>query len=78
MFMLLAMPAVRGMHEEVSYDSDSFPILLDNRASRCLTNSIKDFVTTPTPSRAQIKGIGGGPVPATFKGTVKWSFEDDY
>jgi hypothetical protein len=59
------------------YDTDFFPILLDNHASKCLTNNLQDFLGTPTPTRARIKGIGGARVQATYKGTVRWSFADD-
>jgi hypothetical protein len=59
------------------YDTDSFPIMLDNRASKCLTNVLADFIDTPKPTNVWIKGISGTRVPATYIGTVKWTFEDD-
>jgi hypothetical protein len=59
------------------YETDSFPIMLDNRASKCLTNVLADFIHTPNPTNVRIKGISGTRVPATYIGTVKWTFEDD-
>jgi hypothetical protein len=66
-----------GINSGYIYDPDSFPIMLDNRASRCLTNALTDFVTTPKPTNVRIRGIGDAKVAATFVGTVKWGFEDD-
>jgi hypothetical protein len=60
-----------------TYDPDSFPILLDNRASRCLTNVMGDFIGIPKTANVRIKGIGDTKVAATYVGTVKWGFEDD-
>jgi hypothetical protein len=59
------------------YDSDSFPIMLDNRASKCLTNVMTDFISPPKSTSVRIKGIGGARVSATYVGTVRWCFEDD-
>jgi hypothetical protein len=73
----LAMPALRHTCDDHHYDSDSFPIMLDNRASKCLTNCLEDFIKPPKKARVQIKGIGGAKVEATWKGTVKWAFEDN-
>jgi hypothetical protein len=58
------------------YDSDSFLIAIDNCSSRCITNSMADFVEAPIPVRVKVNGIGGSVV-ATHKGTVRWSIEDD-
>jgi hypothetical protein len=80
--IFLALPAattkpIRADKSSHPFDSDSYPLLLDNRASKCLTNVFADFVDTPRKTTAQIKGIGDTKVPATYKGTVRWSFEDD-
>jgi hypothetical protein len=66
-----------GINTGYTYDPNSFPIMLDNRASRCLTNTLTDFVTTPKPTNVRIRGIGNAKVAATFVGMVKWGFEDD-
>jgi hypothetical protein len=76
---LIAMTAQHNRPHEAGryYDTDSFPIMLDNRASKCLTNSLEDFIGIPKPTNARIKGISGAKVPATYIGTAKWAFEDD-
>ena len=58
------------------YDSDSFLIAVDNCSSRCITNSLQDYVQPPEKVNVRVKGIGGS-VTATYKGTVKWSAEDE-
>jgi hypothetical protein len=76
--MMVAMDSrIREATSDEYYDSDSFPIMLDNRASKCLTNVMSDFISQPKPTSVRIKGIGGARVSATFVGTVKWCFEDD-
>jgi hypothetical protein len=59
-----------------TYDSDSFLIAIDNCSSRCITNSLQDFIGQPTKVQVKVSGIGGA-VMATYKGTVKWAIEDD-
>jgi hypothetical protein len=76
--MMVAMDSrIREATSDEYYDSDSFPIMLDNRASKCLTNVMSDFISQPKPTSVRIKGIGGARVSATFVGTVRWCFEDD-
>ena len=58
-----------------SFDSDSFTILVDNGASRCMTNNAKHFVGTPTVVSKKVTGLGAGNV--TLEGTVRWTWEDD-
>ncbi len=58
------------------YDTDSFMIAVDNCCSRCITNSLDDFVDTPKKTKVKVRGIGGD-VSATMIGTVKWNIEDD-
>jgi hypothetical protein len=52
-------------------------LVSDNRASRCLTNVMGDFIGVSKTANVRIKGIGDTKVAATFVGTVKWGFEDD-
>jgi hypothetical protein len=77
---LIALPAQHNQSHEAGtyYDTDSFPIMLDNRASKCLTNALEDFIGRPKWTNARIKGISGTKVPATYISMVKWTFEDDY
>ncbi|CAB9523869.1 hypothetical protein SEMRO_1466_G275010.1 [Seminavis robusta] len=58
------------------YDSDSFVIAVDNCSSRCITNSMMDFVGTPERINVRVKGIGGDGA-ATYRGTVRWIIQDD-
>jgi hypothetical protein len=60
----------------VPFDSDSFPIMIDNCCSKCITNCFADFIGTPSKVKAQINGIGG-PILITHKRTVHLKFEDD-
>ena len=59
-----------------TYDTDSYPIRIDNHSSYCVSPSKKDFVGKLTPISANIRGIGGN-VKIRYKGTVKWKWEDD-
>ena len=46
-----------------TFDSDSFAILLvDNAASRCMTNNIKHFVGNARPFSKKVTGLGAGTV----------------
>ncbi|KAI2494580.1 hypothetical protein MHU86_19950 [Fragilaria crotonensis] len=53
-----------------SFDSDSFTILVDNGASRCMTNDAKHFIGTPIAVSKKVTGLGAGDV--TLEGTVQW------
>lgn len=57
------------------FDSDSFPIAVDNCASFTMTNDEKDFVDTPSTVHKSILGIGR--TKALKKGIVRWNVEDD-
>ena len=59
-----------------NYDTDSYPIRIDNHSSYCVSNTRSDFVGPLQPIKASVKGIGGA-VSVRSKGTVKWSWEDD-
>ena len=49
---------------------------MDNCASRCITNSMEDYMEPPSKVKVTVKGIGGS-ASATYVGTVKWTIEDD-
>ena len=59
-----------------AFDTDSYPIRIDNHSSYCVTNNKHDFIGNLQPFHASIKGIGGS-VSVKQKGTVAWSWEDD-
>ena len=65
-----------SIHSDHSYDTNSFLIGIDNHASYSMTNSKKDFISTPTKVNVRIKGIKGHSTSA-HRGTVKWTIQDD-
>jgi GAG-pre-integrase domain len=58
-------------------DSDSFLIAIDNCCSRCITNSLDDFVSPPANSTTSVLGLGAS-VAMLNVGMVKWSILDDH
>ena len=58
------------------YDSDSYIIAIDNCSSRSITNNMKDYIHPPQKVTTGVIGIGG-PSAFTYKGTVKWTIEDN-
>ena len=58
------------------FDYESYPIGIDNHASRCISNCIDDFASTIKPSKRQLIGISGS-LDIKGTGTVKWVIEDD-
>lgn len=59
-----------------SYDTDSFNIGIDNHASYCITNSLKDFIDTPKRVKVCVRGIKGN-IKSLLQGTILWSVLDD-
>ena len=59
-----------------SYDSDSHPLMFDDRVSASITNDLQDFIWKPTPITRKVIGIVGS-AEATYRRTVKWKIEDD-
>jgi hypothetical protein len=59
----------------IAFDTDSFPIAFDARASKCMTNDENDFIDTPVVIQADVLGLGK--ITAILKGTVRWPIEDD-
>jgi len=57
------------------FDTDSFTLAINNCASYCMTNQIKDFIAPPIKSFKSVQGLGKGK--SELKGTVRWSIEDD-
>ena len=58
------------------FDTDSHCIMFDNGASASIMNDLKNFITTPTCIKCNVKGISGN-AQATFRGRVKWQLEDN-
>jgi hypothetical protein len=63
-------------HDEgLLFDTDSYPIAVDNCASYTMTNDESDFIDTPVTVQKSILGIGS--TKALKQGTVRWSIQDD-
>ena len=58
------------------FDSDSHALMLDDGASACITNCMKDFIESPKRVDQKVQGIKGH-ANATHRGTLKWHVEDD-
>jgi hypothetical protein len=58
-----------------SFDTDSYPIVVDAGASKCMTNDKGDFIGTPAEIHMDILGLGW--ITAILKGTVRWSIKDN-
>ena len=67
-------PAPRAQARQ--FDSDSYKLMLDDRASACITNCKDDFVEPPKRVDRKVKGIKGHD-DATHRGTLMWYLEDD-
>ena len=60
-----------------TFDSDAQILMLDDGASACITNNMKDFIESPKRVDRKVKGIKGH-AQATHRGTLKWYIEDDH
>jgi hypothetical protein len=60
----------------ISFDTDSFDILVGNGASRSMKNNRKDFIDTPCLVCTIIEGYSGTSE-ASLIGTVRWTIADD-
>ena len=65
----------RYQKDQLSFDSDSTLLRIDNHASRSITNCIKDVISLQHDKRCRINGIGGD-IDGT-KCTLSWKIEDD-
>jgi hypothetical protein len=61
--------AMRPKDPSLQYNSDLFEIAIDNCATSCFTNSMEDYVGTPTKVNTKITGVGQAK--ATYVGTAK-------
>lgn len=62
-------------HDDGVFDTDSFPIAINNCASFTMTSNEKDLVGTTTTVHKNIQGLGS--TKALKKATVRWNIEDD-
>ena len=70
-------PSDRAPAKQVSFDSDSFDIMVDNCCSYSITNDLDDYVSPPSMAHVQVKGYAGATSEANKVGTVRWQVEDD-
>jgi hypothetical protein len=70
--------AASAFEGTTAFDSDSKQVAIDNCSSRSLTTSCKDFVPgTIRKCNVAVSGVGGQ-IRCKIKGTVCWTFEDDF
>jgi hypothetical protein len=77
--VMVSMTSPTGAYRSLadhSLDSDSYVIAIDNCSSKCITNSMKDFIGAPRKISVSVKGIAGHSE-VTYVGTAKWHFEDN-
>ena len=61
--------------QDATFDSDSYPVLIGNCCTVCITNCVHDFYDLPCKTRSSLSGIGR-PIGITLQGTLKWTFLD--
>ena len=64
-------------HRIVPFDTDSYTIGIDNRASGCFSHVSTDFVGPLRDSNRIVKGFGGSKTSSVKIGTLKWTWLDD-
>jgi hypothetical protein len=75
--MIEARTTTKRQVRRLFFDTDSFPILVDNCCSRSITNNIKDFIDPPRDTMTKINGYNGLSNKPLQVGTVKWPIRDD-
>jgi hypothetical protein len=75
----VAMQSAIGAHaeREVTFDTDSHAIGIDNRCSAYISPDPKDFIGKFQKTNRTITGFGGMRVRSIMKGTLRWHWEDD-
>ena len=74
--MALAAPAACNANV-IGLDTDSRPIGIDNRATRCISNQHEDFVGELVPASITIQGYTGRSTRDLHQGTIRWAWLDD-
>ena len=59
------------------FDTDSFEVGIDNRASGCMSHVKEDFVGPLKETGAYVKGFGGVKTHGVAIGTLRWSLQAD-
>jgi hypothetical protein len=66
----------KNPRDDLTFDSDSYQIMVDNGASYSISNNIDDFIEPPTKIGPKIKGFAGS-LTTSLIGTVQWYITDD-
>ena len=81
---ILCMPAKnvskkgqRPAPRQMTFDTDSAPVGIDNRCSACMSHIRSDFVGELMKTSRAIKGYAGTQVFEVFIGTIRWNIMDD-
>ena len=75
---VITMQAHMSKHTtNASFDTDSVPVVIDNRCSSFMSNESSDFDGKLRPVKRVIKGFGGSRTYNGMMGTIKWKVEDD-
>ena len=60
------------------FDSSSFPIGIDNHATKCISNDTRHFISPIVSSKkSSCNGFGATKTKIHGEGTIKWKFLDD-
>ena len=59
------------------FDTDSYSIGIDNRATTCISHKVHDFVGPLMETDKVIMGYNGSRTSDIKIGTIKWSWQDD-
>lgn len=62
---------------KVGFDTDSYSTVVDNHASRCISNMIEHFITDLAPTSNTILLRTGGNLEVKRMGRLQWKVEDD-
>ena len=69
--------ATESTNPKLSFDTDSYPIRIDNHASKCIINMIEHFITALTPTPNTILLGSGGKLKVKGANALQWKVEDD-
>jgi hypothetical protein len=72
-----ARASTKRQERRLFFDTDSFPILVDNCCSKSITNNINDFIDNPKETLTKIKGYNGLSTKPLQIGTVRRLIRDD-
>jgi len=73
----VANTTTQSKHTKLTFDTDSYEIMVDNCCSQSITNNIQDYINPPTNTSIQIKGYNGTTATTPKIGTVLWQWSDD-